>query len=275
MPELPEVETVCNALRPHLLKRRIVQTRTYTEKLRYPLDLEGRPEILQQPIVAVRRRGRWCLVEFANCHVLVIHLGMTGACRIVPATEARQKHEHIIWSLDDEREWRFRDPRKFGSVEIQRLALPGADPDLLRDLGPEPLGPDFTAAHLHAATRGRNMPIKTLIMNNAIVVGVGNIYASEALFRAALRPTTPARRLSLERCERLVQHIRAVLADAIAAGGTTIIDFKTVDGSEGLFSRKLEVYGREGESCLRCARTPIMRLVLSGRSTYYCPGCQH
>lgn len=275
MPELPEVETVSRALRPHLLGRRILRTELYAERLRYPMQQAEFAPLAKQEIVRVHRRGRYCLIEMANQHVLVLHLGMTGKCRIVPQDTPRRPHEHIIWYLDDGQSWRFDDVRKFGIVEVHPIAAAGTPPASLAHLGPEPLGGAFTSEYLHQATRNRRGPIKTLIMDNAVVTGVGNIYASEACFRARIRPTTRAGRLSQARCDRLVRCIREVLADAIDAGGTTIVDFAGVDGSEGYFSRQLAVYGREGESCQRCQEGAIRRQVLSGRSTFHCPRCQH
>ncbi len=274
MPELPEVETVTNALRPHLLGRRILRVETFADRLRYPLDLEWE-RVVGPPIVAVRRRGRYTLVQFEGRRVLLIHLGMTGSSRIVDADQPRRPHDHVFWHLDNGRTWRFHDPRKFGILAIHDLAPGSEDPACLASLGPEPLGEAFTGAYLHAVTRGRSGPIKPLLMDNARVTGIGNIYASEALYRAAILPRTRAGRLSLGRCNRLVEAVREVLAEAIEAGGTTINDFEAPDGSEGRFARRLDVYGREGEPCRRCGKGPIRRSVLSGRSTYYCPDCQH
>jgi formamidopyrimidine-DNA glycosylase len=270
------VETVTRALRPHLVGRRIVRTEAHVARLRVgqPFDIGERREILGSPVVAVRRRARYCLVELANQWVIIVHLGMTGSCRLVPIGTPRQRHEHVLWELDDGVSWRFADPRRFGAILAERLPAPGADPACLGHLGPEPLSDDFTAAFLYRTSRGCRGPIKLWLMDNARVVGVGNIYASEALYRAGIRPTRPAGSLSRPRCARLVAAVREVLAEAIAAGGTTIIDFKTVDGSEGRFIRELAVYDRAGEPCRRCTGGPIRRLVQGGRSTYFCPTCQ-
>ena len=274
MPELPEVETVTRALRPYLLGRRIAAVQTFADKLRAPLEGLHRPDLAGYSIVDVRRRGKYIIVELANCRAILLHLGMTGSCRVVPGDTPRARHEHVLWQLDNGLSWRLDDPRKFGLATPQVLPTPGAEPECLASLGLEPLGPDFTIDYLADACRGRTRPIKNLIMYAAVVVGVGNIYASEALSRAGIHPTTPAGKLARRRCRRLVAAIQDVLRQAIAAGGTTIIDFKGVDGSEGRFRQELAVYGRQGERCRRCDRGIVRRLVMAGRSTFYCACCQ-
>ncbi len=277
MPELPEVEIVARALRPRLLGRRILAVKTYTDSLRRPLRLQGKRAFLNRTIIAVRRRAKYLIVEVEGRRVILIHLGMSGACRICPAGEPRRKHEHVIWRLDNGKTWRFEDARRFGMVEVHTLPkVPavGALPACLDGLPPEPLEEEFTAAYLFEACRRRKRPIKALLMDAGIVAGVGNIYADEALFRAGIRPRRAAGRLTHKECERLVAAIRETLAEAIEAGGTTISDFRSVDGSEGQFQRRLRVYGRNGERCSGCGRAIIKRVVISGRSACYCPVCQ-
>lgn len=198
---------------------------------------------------------------------------MTGSCRVVPGGTALARHEHVEWELDDGRLWRFRDPRRFGVVRYFAGCAAGGVPPPLAGLGPEPLSDGFDAEHLQRFASGRRAAIKAVIMDNRCVVGVGNIYASEALFRAGIRPTAAAGSVSMRRLRRLVAAIREVLSAAIAAGGTTISDYRAPDGSEGRFAQDLRVYGREREPCDRCGRA-IRRVVFGGRSAFFCPGCQ-
>lgn len=276
MPELPEVETICRALKPRLEGRTVQAVVVRTEKLRLQLDETAlRDCCVGRTIEQIRRRGKYLIVELSDTRALLIHLGMTGAFRVCSQDEPVRVHEHVVWDLPGNSSWRFADVRRFGSVQPCMLSAPGTDPDCLPCLGPEPLGDAFTAEYLHAACRDRKRPIKNLIMDQNVVVGVGNIYASEALFRSRIHPRRASLRLSRETCERLVAAIRDVLTEAIAHGGTTISDFRQVDGTEGKFRLRLEVYGRAGEKCPRCGtRGDIRRVVLAGRSSFYCPRCQ-
>jgi formamidopyrimidine-DNA glycosylase len=276
MPELPEVETVARALRPYLLGRRMTRVDVLTVKLRKPLDpfKQKLADVLDKEIIKISRRAKYIVVEFTGMRVMLLHLGMSGSLKIVPGDWPVEKHERIIWFLDNGRSLRFHDPRKFGLVEILPLQIPGSLPECLDNLPPEPLGELFSSNYLHRLSRGRRRPIKSLLMDNHFVVGIGNIYASESLFRAGIDPLSPAGKLTLPRYQKLVQAIRQVLQEAIAAGGTTINDFSGVDGSEGKFARQLNVYGRAGKACLTCNRGIILKSVIGGRSTYYCPHCQ-
>ncbi|MFT5127919.1 MAG: formamidopyrimidine-DNA glycosylase [Rhodothermales bacterium] len=273
MPELPEVETVTNALRPHLLGQRILRVETHTPRLRHPLTIADSAEILDSPICGVRRRAKFVIVEAASGHGILVHLGMTGSCRIEAPDAPRRKHDHVDFFLENGQVWRYNDPRRFGIVQAHPLNEDGLPEGYFDTWGPEPLEEYFDAAYLYAASRNRRCPIKSLIMDNKCVVGVGNIYASEALFRAGIRPQSRADALSKPKSARLVSEICGVLTDAIAAGGTTISDFRQVDGNEGKFARALAVYGRESAPCHSC-ETPIRKLVIGGRSTFYCPRCQ-
>jgi formamidopyrimidine-DNA glycosylase len=276
MPELPEVETVVRGLRPHLVGALLSEVTASVTHLRTPVDLPRLREIcVGRTIRAIRRRAKFIVVELDGDVGMLLHLGMTGAFRIVPAEAPPTAYERVAWRLADGRSWRFLDVRRFGSVQVCALPTAGRDPELLDDLGPEPLSAAFDGAVLHAATRGRERPVKTLIMDQAVVVGVGNIYASEALFRAAISPQRRSASLSRAATERLAAAIKAVLTEAIEAGGTTIGDFRRVDGSEGEFAVNLNVYGRHGLDCLRCGLPAgIRRTVQAGRSSFFCPRCQ-
>lgn len=273
MPELPEVETITNALRPHLMGRKITAIQCRTHKLRYELTLQQRKQLLDSEIIDVRRRARYSIIELANQDALIFHYGMTGAVRIVSPETELFKHEHVIFTLDNNKELRFEDPRKFGFIQEVTLKAPGDNPDELNHLGPEPFADEVTGKYLHNLFKGRKVPIKTALMNNSFVVGIGNIYANESLFMSGIHPQKPAGKVFLKKLDLLVQNFQKTLMKAIAEGGTTIADFKGVDGSEGKFAQHLYVYGREGEKCLKCDDT-VIRIVQSGRSTFICPTCQ-
>lgn len=276
MPELPEVETVVRGLRPHLVGALISDVTATVERLRTPVDLPRlREACCGRTIHAIRRRAKFIVVELDGGVAMVLHLGMTGAFRIVPHEGPPTAYERVTWRLADGRSWRFLDVRRFGSVQVCALPPAGGDPALLDGLGPEPLEAAFDGALLYAASRGRERPVKNLIMDQAVVVGVGNIYASEALFRAELSPKRRGASLSRAAADRLAAAIKAVLTEAIEAGGTTIGDFRHVDGSEGEFAVNLNVYGRKGLDCLRCGLPAgIRRIVQGGRASFFCPRCQ-
>ena len=272
MPELPEVETVAAALRACLPGRRITGVKVRCEKLRRPMPVKALQNLVNEAICGVRRRAKYLLIDMSDGQTLVIHLGMTGTLRLTDKNEAAERHDHLDFQLDSGECLRFRDPRKFGLVMVVKPNERGEIKEL-GELAPEPLGEDFTADYFYRLSRKRTTAVKNFIMDQRRVVGVGNIYASESLFRARIRPTIAVSRLGQERCRRLVTVIKEVLAEAIATGGTTISDFHSVDGSEGAFARELQVYGRTGELCVKC-RQPIEKLTIGGRSTFYCPQCQ-
>ncbi len=272
MPELPEVETVVRGLQ-RLRGHCFVRVGIHAPRLRHALRPRDFAPVTGERIVAVRRRAKYIIIECANRAALVCHLGMTGSFRFVACADNRGKHDHIDWQLDDGRCLRYNDPRRFGRAVVVHLVRRGADPDVLAHLGPEPLGTQFAAAYLFAATRGRSAAIKPFIMDQRVVVGVGNIYASEALHRAGIRPGRHAGKVTRAECARLVTEIRRVLRMAIRAGGTTISDYRDADGSEGKFDVRLRVYGRAGETCGACGDI-IRQQVLGGRSSFYCPFCQ-
>jgi len=271
MPELPEVETVRRGLVAVLGKRAVIaQVILRRADLRAPIPPDLPRRLRGQPILGIRRRAKYLLWD-TPAAILLCHLGMTGTWRVAAPGDDRD-HDHCLLELTDGRRLVYRDPRRFGCLD---LVSPGAETahPRLRDLGPEPLAVDFTAAYLHAATRGRRAPIKTLIMDQAIVVGVGNIYAAEALFRAGIRPGAAAGRISLAACTRLVAAIRTVLEAAIAAGGSTISDFRQAGGDAGYFQHDFRVYGRAGQACVQCA-TILRESTLGGRTSVWCATCQ-
>lgn len=270
MPELPEVETTRRGIQPHLEGRRVSQLKVREPRLRWPVP-ESLPDSLGgQEIHAVDRRGKYLLLQTGN-GTAIVHLGMSGSLRLADPAAPALKHDHIQADLESGLCLRFNDPRRFGAW---LWAVDWPRHPLLRDLGPEPLGPDFDGAHLFRLSRGRKAPVKSFIMDHHNVVGVGNIYATEALFTAGIHPGRAAGRISLARYEVLAEAIRTILADAIAMGGTTLRDFINTDGKPGYFKQSLRVYGRGGLTCVTCA-TPLRSVRLGQRATVYCTLCQH
>ncbi len=270
MPELPEVEVVRGGLEPLLVGRRLHSAVCHRDGLRYPLPdlsrLEGRC------LTALRRRAKYLLFGFDEDMLLAWHLGMTGQFHVLPEDKPRQPHEHVRLVFDDGQALVYRDARRFGYAGLLAARDLAGHPWFAK-LGPEPLEGDFDAAYLVQACRGRKRPIKSVLMDARIVVGVGNIYACESLFRAGIHPARAAGRISSLRLARLVECIRDVLTEAVAAGGSSIRDFVHADGRPGYFAHDFRVYGREGEPCIVCGE-PIRRLVQAGRSSFYCRGCQ-
>lgn len=270
MPELPEVETTCRGIAPLLSGRRVASVEIREPRLRWPVSPALARELPGQPVRGVTRRAKFLLLESPVGH-LILHLGMSGSLRVVSRELPPQKHDHLDVVMDDGRCLRFRDPRRFGAA-LWTTDDPLEHP-LLKNLGPEPLEEEFTAEWLHRHSRRRRVAVKSFLMNSRMVAGVGNIYASEALYLAGIHPSRPAGRISLERYRRLVGTVRGVLENAIAAGGTTLRDFVNSDGDPGYFSQKLLVYGRQNEACDQCG-VPIRNRNIGQRSTYYCPRCQ-
>ena len=270
MPELPEVETARRGIDPHLRGQRVVGVDLRQTHLRFPVTRGLVKSLTGARISEVGRRAKYLLIR-TNRGTLLIHLGMSGSLRILAGFEAASRHDHCdIW-LENGHGLRFTDPRRFGS-----LLWTTKDPlnhRLLKHLGPEPLTKDFTGAYLYALSRRRKTPIKPLIMDGRVVVGIGNIYASEALFAAGIRPTRQSGRISLERMELLVARIKDVLHRAIRAGGTTLRDFTGSEGTPGYFAQELSVYDRAGQPCPRCS-APVRKKVLGQRASYYCVDCQ-
>jgi formamidopyrimidine-DNA glycosylase len=271
MPELPEVETTRCGIASAVTGRAIGAVIVRNRRLRWPLPPDFEAQLTERKVRGVGRRAKYLLLE-TDAGTLIVHLGMSGSLRVLPAATAVLPHDHVDIVLDSGLCLRFNDPRRFGSMHWT-TAAPETHA-LLCKLAPEPLSADFTADYLHARTRRRKVAIKQLLMNATLVVGVGNIYASEALFRARIRPTLAAGRLSHARCVLLVAAIKAVLRAAIRVGGTTLRDYVGADGTPGYFRQKLFVYERAGKPCRICG-TPIRQLVQGQRSTYFCPACQH
>ncbi len=273
MPELPEVETVRRSLALALPKRRVVAIEVREPRLRTLVDEERLKDlILRRKVVKLSRRAKYIVVHFAGSSCLILHLGMTGQLLILSTGQPLDKHDHVIFALDNGQELRFRDPRRFGivvAVEEEKLG----EHETLRHLGVEPLTDAFTPDYLFRRSRKSKKPVKNFIMDQQVVVGVGNIYASEALFLAGIHPWREAGRISLGRYQKLQATIQQVLEEAIALGGTTIDDFRNSDGTSGYFQQKLRVYGRTGAPCVNC-QTLIRSQVLAGRSTFYCRKCQ-
>ncbi|MCW1924224.1 bifunctional DNA-formamidopyrimidine glycosylase/DNA-(apurinic or apyrimidinic site) lyase [Luteolibacter arcticus] len=271
MPELPEVETTRRGVEPHLVGHQVTEVIVRHRGLRQPVS-ESLDSIAGERFKSVQRRAKYLLFDLEQGGGLLVHLGMSGSLRLADPASAFKKHDHVALTLDTGKQLRFHDPRRFGIF----LHLPEGNPmdhPLLQGLGPEPLDKDFTTALLAKACAGRIVAIKLAIMDPKVVVGVGNIYASEALFRAGIRPATPASKVTKPRLAKLVAAVRKVLAESIEQGGTTLRDFLNSDGEPGYFSQSLFVYERKGEPCRVCS-TVIRHAVMGQRSTYWCPKCQ-
>ena len=275
MPELPEAETVARQLSRYLSGKTITRVAVFAKRLREPLDLASLARVtVGNKVEGTRRRGKFIFVDVGGGGTVLLHLGMSGTCRVCPPGTPRGRHEHVVFDLDSGESWRYVDPRRFGMVTASPVREGAWLPAGLQTMGPEPLGDDFTATDLFARTRRRTTPIKQLLLDQRTVAGIGNIYASEILFRARIRPSRQAGSLSRASCQRVVDESRAVLTEAVAMGGTTIDSHTNVDGSMGRFVQKLRVYGRAGEACVVCDGS-VKRQVHGGRSTFYCSRCQH
>ncbi len=270
MPELPEVESTRRGIECAALGQRIRELRIYEPRLRWPVDPQMSLQLRGQRIVAVGRRAKYLLLQLER-GTLILHLGMSGSLRILEATTPRLKHDQFDLLLESGLSLRLNDPRRFGSLHY--TSGDPAQHKLLRALAPEPFEPAFNADYLYRITRARRAAIKQVLMNGRLVTGVGNIYASEALFRARISPRRGARRLSRADCTRLVRAVRAALNAAIRAGGTTLRDYVGTDGNPGYFRQRLYIYERAGRPCRVCGSV-VRRIRQGQRSTYYCPHCQ-
>lgn len=274
MPELPEVETTRRGLAPYLEGRDIVGVTLRRADLRWPIPREIETLLPSQKILSVRRRAKYLLMD-TDAGSALWHLGMSGSMRVLPANTPLQAHDHVDMTIAGKgraaaKVLRFNDPRRFGCLLWQ---APGETHELLRDLGPEPLSDDFSGELLFERSRGRKAPVKAFLMDQKIVVGVGNIYAAEALFAAGVSPLRAAGRVSRERYDAIAVEVRRILTYAIARGGTTLRDFLSPDGAPGYFEQELSAYGRGGEPCPRCGR-PLKQAQLAQRATVWCGHCQ-
>jgi formamidopyrimidine-DNA glycosylase len=270
MPELPEVETTRRGIEPHVRGQRISQVIVRDRRLRWPVPQELAVTLCGQTVTGVERRGKYLLFGTA-AGTLLLHLGMSGSLRVLPEPQAPRRHEHVDIVFAHGPCLRYTDPRRFGS-----LHWVADDPrlhPLLAHLGPEPLSDAFSGGYLYRRSRGRRSAIKAFLMDSEIVVGVGNIYANEALHQAGIRPARAAGQVGLARYVELAQAVKRVLGAAIKAGGTTLRDFTGSEGKPGYFKQELRVYGRAGEACPNC-ETAIELLRLGQRATYFCPRCQ-
>ncbi len=270
MPELPEVETTRRGLAPHVEGRRVTHVTLRRPDLRWPIPAEVAHALPGRRITAVRRRAKYLLLDTDAGDSALLHLGMSGMLRVLPADTPVGLHDHVDLGLDSGRILRFTDPRRFGSLLWQAA---GTEHELLRGLGPEPLSDAFDGAWLFARSRGRSVPVKTFLMDQKIVVGVGNIYAAESLFRAGISPLRPAGKVSRHRYDALASAARDILAYAISRGGTTLRDFLNPDGAPGYFEQELSVYGRSGRACPACG-TALREASIGQRTSVWCPRCQ-
>ncbi|MEE9326422.1 MAG: bifunctional DNA-formamidopyrimidine glycosylase/DNA-(apurinic or apyrimidinic site) lyase [Cocleimonas sp.] len=269
MPELPEVETTRKGIQPYIKNQKVVEVVVRQVKLRWPIPKEIQ-DMVGQTIDSVERRGKYILLKVPKGTTL-IHLGMSGSLRILEAGTPHEKHDHVDIVFENNKLIRLRDPRRFGAV-LWTTQNPHKH-KLIRSLGPEPLSDDFNTYYLYQQSRGRSVSIKQFIMNGHVVVGVGNIYACESLFKAGISPKRSAGKISKTRYKNLVIIIKEVLAAAIKQGGTTLKDFVQAEGSPGYFQQQLNVYGRAGEPCLVC-NSLVKKITQGQRSSFYCAKCQ-
>ncbi|MBU3079089.1 bifunctional DNA-formamidopyrimidine glycosylase/DNA-(apurinic or apyrimidinic site) lyase [Sphingomonas quercus] len=270
MPELPEVETTVRGLEPVLEGHVLTHVEARREDLRRAFPPDLRQRLTGARVTGLARRAKYGLIDTDRGDTMIFHLGMSGRWRVDPGELGA--HDHLLLETEAGRRLSLNDPRRFGSVDLVETAAL-ADWPAFRALGPEPLGPDFTGAHLRRAFEKRTAPVKVLLLDQRIVAGLGNIYVCEALNLARISPTRAAGTITLPRLERLAEAVRAVLVSAIAAGGSTLRDYARPDGELGYFSKQFRVYDREGKPC-PCGKGIVRRRVDAGRSTYYCPACQ-
>jgi formamidopyrimidine-DNA glycosylase len=273
MPELPEVETVCRGLEKILVNNRFQDIILNRKNLRVPIPSNLAQDLHGKKIINIKRRAKYILITLENDIILIIHLGMSGRLTAYDTPRSNDlKHDHVIFRLDNNIELVFNDPRRFGLIEICSLPYM-KEFYLFKELGPEPFDEKFSVDYLQHALKNKKQPIKTAIMDNKIVVGVGNIYACESLFRSNITPNRPASSLDKKELEILITNIRQTLNDAIRAGGSTLKDYMTVNGESGYFQNKFFVYGRDNKECFACS-SPIAKIRQGGRSTFFCSKCQ-
>lgn len=282
MPELPEVETVRRGLAPAMEGFVIARAQVNRPDLRWPFPPNMADRLTGKRVLQLRRRSKYILADLDSGETALIHLGMSGRMLVsgdplgqfVHSHPAPEKHDHVVFDMENGARITFNDPRRFGAMDLFTTATGESHP-LLISIGPEPLGNAFDEDYLVEALSRRNTPMKSALLDQKVVAGLGNIYVCEALYRSKIHPTRPARRVSKDRIASLVPIIREVLSDAIKAGGSSLRDFRQADGELGYFQHSFDVYGREGAPCRStgCTST-IRRIVQSGRSTFYCPTCQ-
>ena len=273
MPELPEAENICRALKRALSSEKIVKVEIFSPAMRTPLQPLLDAGLPGRTIVDVRRRGRYLVAELDDGRGLLMHFGMSGVVRVESAGVPRRKHEHVFIHLANGKVFRFECTRRFSLLEVCENCGGGAFPAKLAGLGVEPLASGFTGNYLFDSFQRKKSPVKSALMDNSIVVGIGNIYANETLFICRVAPNRKACDVTRQECNAIAQTAKKVLLRAIECGGTTISDFKNVDGSEGKFVQELQIYGKSGEPCPRC-HTPISSIRLGGRNSFFCPECQ-
>lgn len=270
MPELPEVETVCQGLKPLLLQKTIIQVDIIEPRLRWPVPASLAQTLPGQKFCSLRRRGKYLLFNLCQ-GTMIGHLGMSGSFRTTKPGELRKKHDHVLITLNNNTQLRYHDPRRFGSIHWTQT-----DPlthKLIQKLGPEPFDPLFCPDYLYAKLQKSKKPIKACLMDHHLVVGVGNIYATEALFLSRIHPQRPSNQVSLDECKKLCLHICSLLKKAIALGGTTLKDFVNADDKPGYFQQTLLAYGRKNHPCPHC-QAPMESLQIAQRNSVFCPGCQ-
>jgi formamidopyrimidine-DNA glycosylase len=274
MPELPEIEVIRRGLQLHLPGRRIEAVFYDGKKLRRPVPFEAMQQlVVGRKISKVSRRAKFLLVQMDNDAVLILHLGMTGRLGLFPADSPLANHDHVRWRLDCGLELRLHDTRRFGSVQLLTADEAADMNTFFNTTGPEPFSDTCTPEYLYAKARLRKQPIKTFLMDMQIIAGFGNIYANECLFSIGINPSRPAGSLSIQDWQRLLPELRALLNHAIDCGGSTISDFLNASGERGYFQVHFKVYGKKGEPCPQC-KTPIEKIQLGGRASYFCPACQ-
>lgn len=270
MPELPEVETIRLGIKPHLCGAEIDSVTIRSRKLRWPIPDDFEQRVMHQTIQTISRRGKYLCIHLQKDTIL-IHLGMSGRLSLLMETHPPiQRHDHVDIHFTNGQTLRYTDPRRFGAILLTPKATPHA---LLANLGVEPLSEDFTIHYILEQAKARKMAIKPFLMNNKVMVGIGNIYATEALFLAKIHPAMPANALTQAQAKQLVAAVKQVLIDAIAQGGTTLKDFLDSKGKPGYFVQQLKAYGRGGQSCVICG-TSLQSCVLGQRTTVFCPNCQ-
>ncbi len=275
MPELPEVETVMRGLMPVMVGQKIVQADVRRDGLRWPFPARFAQRLTGVRVLGMQRRAKYILMALEGGESLLVHLGMSGKVTIDESgVQPPAKHDHVVLDMENGMRIMFNDPRRFGALDLLETATL-AQHKLLAALGPEPLGNGFNPAYFGTRLKGRKTPIKSAMLDQKIVAGLGNIYVCEALWRAGIAPQTPSAALGPARVSTLVGHIRNVLAEAIAAGGSSLKDYRQANGALGYFQHSFKTYGREGAPCLKpdCSGK-IARITQSGRSSFYCPQCQ-